>query len=35
LLIALVPFVGLIVLIVFWATEGTRGDNKYGVPDLL
>lgn len=31
LLIGLVPIVGIIVLIVFWATEGTRGPNKYGV----
>lgn len=35
LLLALIPIVGIIVLIVFWATEGTRGDNRYGVPDLL
>lgn len=33
LLIALIPIVGIIVLIVFWATEGTRGPNKYGMPD--
>jgi len=32
LLIALVPLVGAIVLIVFWATKGTPGDNKYGPP---
>lgn len=30
LLIALIPFVGAIVLIVFMATDGTPGDNKYG-----
>ena len=30
--IAFVPLAGVIVLIVFWATEGTRGPNKYG-PD--
>jgi uncharacterized membrane protein YhaH (DUF805 family) len=35
LLIALVPFVGIIVLIVFWATEGTRGQNRYGAPDFV
>jgi uncharacterized membrane protein YhaH (DUF805 family) len=35
LLIGLVPFVGIIVLIVFWATEGTPGPNKYGVPDVV
>jgi uncharacterized membrane protein YhaH (DUF805 family) len=29
-LIALVPCVGFIVLIVFYATEGQRGDNQYG-----
>ena len=32
LLIGLVPLVGQIVLIVFWATKGTPGDNKYGPP---
>jgi uncharacterized membrane protein YhaH (DUF805 family) len=32
LLIGLIPLVGLIVLIVFWATEGDRGPNQYG-PD--
>ncbi len=30
--IALVPFVGIIVLIVFLATAGTQGDNRYGAP---
>jgi uncharacterized membrane protein YhaH (DUF805 family) len=30
LLLALIPIVGIIVLIVFWATEGTRGPNRYG-----
>jgi uncharacterized membrane protein YhaH (DUF805 family) len=30
LLIGLVPCVGFIVLIVFFATEGTRGPNQYG-----
>lgn len=35
LLIGLIPFVGIIVLIVFWATEGTRGQNKYGMPDAV
>jgi uncharacterized membrane protein YhaH (DUF805 family) len=33
LLIALVPIVGIIVLIVFWAGEGTPGPNQYGVPE--
>lgn len=28
--IALIPLIGIIVLIVFWATEGTRGRNTYG-----
>ena len=30
--VGLVPCVGFIVLIVFYATEGQRGDNQYG-PD--
>jgi uncharacterized membrane protein YhaH (DUF805 family) len=34
LLIALVPLVGIIVLIVFWATEGTPAPNRYGPPDI-
>jgi uncharacterized membrane protein YhaH (DUF805 family) len=34
LLISLIPLVGIIVLIVFWATEGTPGLNRYGAPDL-
>jgi uncharacterized membrane protein YhaH (DUF805 family) len=34
LLIAFIPLVGLIVLIVFWATDGTPGPNRYGLPDL-
>jgi uncharacterized membrane protein YhaH (DUF805 family) len=29
-LIALVPFVGAILLIVWWATDGQAGDNQYG-----
>jgi len=29
-LIGLVPLVGVIVLIVFLATDGTPGDNRYG-----
>jgi len=33
LLIALIPLVGAIVLLVFYATSGTRGPNKFG-PDL-
>ena len=33
-LIWLVPIVGTIVLIVFWATQGERGMNKYG-PDPM
>jgi uncharacterized membrane protein YhaH (DUF805 family) len=28
--IGLIPLVGIIVLIVWWATPGTRGPNKYG-----
>jgi uncharacterized membrane protein YhaH (DUF805 family) len=35
LLIGLVPFVGIIVLIVLWAMEGTPGANDYGVPDTV
>ena len=29
-LIGLVPLIGIIVLIVFWCTEGTRGSNRFG-----
>ena len=29
-LIALIPLVGIIILIIWWATEGQRGANKYG-----
>jgi uncharacterized membrane protein YhaH (DUF805 family) len=29
-LIGLIPIVGVIVLIVFWATDGALGPNKYG-----
>jgi uncharacterized membrane protein YhaH (DUF805 family) len=32
LLIGFIPFIGSIVLIVFWAINGTPGDNKYGAP---
>jgi uncharacterized membrane protein YhaH (DUF805 family) len=35
LLISLIPLVGIIVLIVFWATEGMPGPNKYGAPDVV
>lgn len=28
--IVLIPLIGIIVLIVFWATEGTRGPNRFG-----
>jgi uncharacterized membrane protein YhaH (DUF805 family) len=31
-LLALIPLVGFIVLIVWWATEGQRGPNRYGPP---
>ena len=34
LLIGLIPLVGIIVLIVFWATEGAPGPNQYGQPDF-
>lgn len=30
LLLALIPIVGFIILIVFYATEGTKGPNQYG-----
>lgn len=30
--IALIPVIGIILLIVWWATDGTRGQNTYG-PD--
>ena len=33
LLIALVPIVGVIVLIIFLASEGDPGENEYGPPD--
>ena len=33
LLLVLIPIVGLIVLIVFWATDGTRGANDYGMSE--
>jgi uncharacterized membrane protein YhaH (DUF805 family) len=31
-LIGLIPLVGFIVLIVFWATQGNPGANQYGAP---
>ena len=35
-LLGLVPLIGIIVLIVWYATEGTRGDNRFGpIPDDL
>ena len=33
-LIAFIPLIGIIVLIVFWCSEGTRGPNRFG-PDPL
>jgi uncharacterized membrane protein YhaH (DUF805 family) len=33
LLLVFIPIVGLIVLIVFWATDGTRGANAYGMSE--
>jgi uncharacterized membrane protein YhaH (DUF805 family) len=33
-LLVLIPVIGLIVLIVFWCFEGTRGPNRFG-PDPL
>jgi uncharacterized membrane protein YhaH (DUF805 family) len=35
LLIGLIPIVGIIVLIVFWATDGMKGPNRYGMPDVV
>jgi uncharacterized membrane protein YhaH (DUF805 family) len=35
LLIALIPLVGFIVLIVFFATDGAPGPNQYGAPDVV
>ncbi len=32
--IGLVPVVGIIVLLVFFCTEGTRGDNRFGADPL-
>ena len=33
LLLVFIPIVGIIVLIVFWATDGTRGANDYGMSE--
>ena len=33
LLLVFIPFVGIIVLIVFWATDGTRGANDSGMSE--
>ena len=33
LLFYLIPFIGGIILIVFWATDGTRGANDYGMSE--
>jgi uncharacterized membrane protein YhaH (DUF805 family) len=35
LLIALIPIAGIIVLIVFWASDATPGPNQYGVPEAI
>ncbi|MCP4384825.1 MAG: DUF805 domain-containing protein [Hyphomicrobiales bacterium] len=32
--LSLIPLVGIIILIVWWATEGTRGANRYGEDPL-
>jgi uncharacterized membrane protein YhaH (DUF805 family) len=34
LLLSFIPLIGIIVLIVFWCFEGTRGPNRFG-PDPL
>jgi uncharacterized membrane protein YhaH (DUF805 family) len=31
-LLALIPCVGIIILIIFWVQPGTPGDNQYGPP---
>lgn len=31
-LLALIPCVGVIILIIFWVQPGTAGDNQYGPP---
>ena len=33
LLLVFIPIVGAVVLIVFWATDGTRGANAYGMSE--
>ena len=33
LLFYLIPFIGGIILIVFWATDSTRGTNQYGTSE--
>jgi uncharacterized membrane protein YhaH (DUF805 family) len=33
-LLSFIPLIGIIVLIVFWCSEGTRGPNRFG-PDPL
>ena len=33
LLLVFIPIVGIIVLIVFWATDGTPGANEYGMSE--
>ena len=32
LLLILIPIIGFIVLIIWWALEGSTGENKYGAP---
>ena len=33
LLLVFIPIVGIIVLIVFWAADGTQGANDYGMSE--
>jgi uncharacterized membrane protein YhaH (DUF805 family) len=35
LLLSFIPLIGIIVLIVFWCFEGTRGPNRFGPDPLL
>jgi uncharacterized membrane protein YhaH (DUF805 family) len=33
-LLSFIPLIGIIVLIVFWCSEGTRGPNRFGLDPL-
>jgi uncharacterized membrane protein YhaH (DUF805 family) len=34
LLLMLIPFIGIVVLIVWWCLEGSKGDNRFGADPL-